>query len=73
MIETRGSSTLFDSVSRVNLEKEYHLSLRVLKFEEPHFGAKLPLSMKVTVTVCPAGEPQMLQERGSSPLFTSFK
>jgi hypothetical protein len=48
------------------------VSLRVLKCEEHHFGATLPLSMKRRITVCLVGEPQKLQERGSSTLFSSL-
>jgi hypothetical protein len=42
IFEARGSSTLLSSGSIVNFEMEYRLSLRVLKCEEHHYGAKLP-------------------------------
>jgi hypothetical protein len=49
------------------------MCIRVLKCEEHHFGTKLPLSMNGRITVCPVGDPQRLQERGSSTFFSSLK
>jgi hypothetical protein len=56
----------------VKFLKEYYLSLKVLKCEEHHVGEKLPLSRNGRITVCPVGETQRLQERGSSSLFRSL-
>jgi hypothetical protein len=71
-VEARGSSNLCNSVSRVKFLKEDHLPLRVWKCEELPFAAKLPVSMKGRITGCLVGEPQSLQERCSSTLFSSF-
>jgi hypothetical protein len=40
-------------------------------FEDQHFGAKLPISLKGRITVCLVGEPQQLLERGFSTMFSS--
>jgi hypothetical protein len=44
-LQERGSSTLFSSLNCVSSQKEYCLSLRVLKYEDYHLCANTPFQV----------------------------
>jgi hypothetical protein len=72
IIKARGSSTLLSRGGGVEWTfKRNTACVSGFKCEEHHFGVKLSLSKNGRITVCPVGEPQRLQERGSSTLFSS--